>query len=240
MTIRELKGKVNDRIPVRNILISVFDKTGLETFVPDLIAACSNIRFMSTGGTYKKLDEMFASSGNKDRLIEVEQYTGFPEMEGGLVKTLHPKIHAGLLGERDNPTHQQYLAQMSGVFIDMVVVNLYPFSKVVEDIAAGKIDQKTGQPYNFETARGNIDIGGPTMLRAGAKNFPSCAAVCDPADYALVIKNIRGNSGQTTFSERFRLAQKVFETTQIYETAIFEFLKRADISGVREVYQFSE
>src|SRR3989338_7653855 len=103
MTIRDLKGTVRDRIPVKNVLLSVFDKSGLDVLVPQLIETCPDVRFMSTGGTYKKLTEMFAASGQAERLMEVAQYTGFPEMEGGLVKTLHPKIHAGILGERNNP-----------------------------------------------------------------------------------------------------------------------------------------
>ena len=231
--IRDLKGKVFDQIPVRNVLLSVFDKAGLETFVPGLIDLCPDVRFMSTGGTYKKLQEMFSQSSQGDRLIEVAQYTGFPEMEGGLVKTLHPKIHAGLLGERNNPEHQRYLAETlksgghEGVFIDMVVVNLYPFDKVTAD-----------PNVSFEKARGNIDIGGPTMIRAAAKNFPSCAVICNPSDYTEVLKTIKENNGSTTFDQRFRLATQVFATTAVYDLAIAKFIGAKHAAEVRKGYDF--
>ncbi len=225
MTIRDLKGTVMDKIPIKNVLLSVFDKSGLDIFVCGLVASCPDVRFMSTGGTYKKLQSLVAP----ERLIEVAQYTGFPEMEGGLVKTLHPKIHAGLLGERNNPEHQRYLQQMQGVFIEMVVVNLYPFDKVVADPAV-----------TFEKARGNIDIGGPTMIRAGAKNFPSCAVVCSPADYSTVLDEMRQNNGCTTFDTRFRLAQRVFFTTARYDEAICKFISGPSAAIVRKDYQFAE
>lgn len=231
MTIRDLKGKVNDKIPVRNVLVSVFDKSGLDTFIPGLIEACPSVRFMSTGGTHKKLNEMFGVIGEGDRLMEVSQYTGFPEMEGGLVKTLHPKIHAGILGERNNPAHQEYLEKTlnGGVFIDIVAVNLYPFGKVIADPAV-----------TFEKARGNIDIGGPTMIRAAAKNFPSCAVVCEPADYGPLLQEIRANGGCTTFDTRFALAQKVFATMGTYDSSIATFWSQQGISEVRKSYQFAD
>ena len=150
MAIRNVKGKITDLIRVENVLISVYDKTGLDFFVPELLNLNPRMRFMSTGGTYSKLREILGNS-HESNLMEVADYTGFPEMEGGLVKTLHPKIHAGILGERNNPEHQKYLQDLgNGVFIDMVVVNLYPFQDVVNSDA------------NFEQARGHIDIGGPT------------------------------------------------------------------------------
>lgn len=229
MSIRDLKGTVKDLIPVRNVLVSVFDKYGLDTFVPGLIEACPDVRFISTGGTYKRLSEMFAQSGQKERLIEVAQFTGFPEMEGGLVKTLHPKIHAGLLGERNNPAHQQYLESMDGTYIDMVAVNLYPFRKVISDLA-----------IPFEKARGNIDIGGPAMIRAGAKNFSSCAVVSDPDDYAMVLQEVRKNKGCTTFNTRFSLAKKVFATTADYDASISHFLSMITPKDARKCYQFEE
>jgi len=234
MSIRDLKGTVEDKIPVRNVLLSVFDKSGLETLVPSIIEVSPNVRFMSTGGTYKKLAEMFAGSCYPERLMEVAEYTGFPEMEGGLVKTLHPKIHAGLLGERNNPEHQKYLAETlnGGVYIDLVVVNLYPFNKVIADPAV-----------TFEKARGNIDIGGPCMVRAGAKNFPSCAVLCDPADYKSFLDNLRENDGCTTFNQRLRLAQKAFETTARYDSAIAPFIAEqiaGNLQAVVGCYKFNQ
>jgi phosphoribosylaminoimidazolecarboxamide formyltransferase/IMP cyclohydrolase len=162
--------------------------------------------------------------------MEVAEYTGFPEMQRGLVKTLHPKIHAGILGERNNPEHQRYLAEEmnGGVYIDMVVVNLYPFEETI-----AKPDS------TFETARGNIDIGGPTMIRGAAKNFPSCAVVCEPGDYEKVMREIEENNGCTTFEQRLGLAQKVFDATARYDRFIAEFMKSRrvlDFNGIMACY----
>ncbi len=220
MSIRGLKGKVNDRIPVKNILVSVFDKSGLERLVPELIDINSNVRFMSTGGTYGRIKDILGNSyGNN--LIEIAEYTDFPEMEGGLVKTLHPKIHAGLLGERNNPEHQRYLREElnGGVFIDMAVVNLYPFSQVVSK-----------EDTTFEQARGNIDIGGPTMIRAAAKNFPSCAVACAPSQYEKIMEVIRGSGGSTTFDLRLQLAKEAFGTTAGYENSIVGYLSKPQLT----------
>ncbi|MBN2111843.1 hypothetical protein JW707_01960 [Candidatus Woesearchaeota archaeon] len=230
--IRDLKGKVLDRIPVQNVLVSVFDKSGLEELIPGLVRANPDVGFMSTGGTYKKLKEILGDAAAA-HLREVAEYTEFPEMEGGLVKTLHPKIHAGLLGERGNPEHQRYLegTLSGGVYIDMVVVNLYPFDKVT-----------SAPDVTFEKARGNIDIGGPTMIRAGAKNFPSCAVVCNPADYPELLKHIGENGGCITFDRRFRLAVDVFATMARYEKNIAAyFFDHIDKVGeVRANYKFAE
>lgn len=216
MSIRDMEGKTFDKIPVRNVLLSTFDKSGLEEFVASLTKINPYIRFLSTGGTYKKIKDVLGADADNS-LMEVSEYTEFPEMEGGLVKTLHPKIHAGILGERDNPAHGKYLAEdlNKGVYIDMVVVNLYPFESVI-----AKPD------VTFESARGNIDIGGPTMIRAAAKNFPGCAAVCDPRDYQLLLSNINDNDGCTTFDMRLELAKKVFAITGAYDTAINNFMER--------------
>ena len=243
MSIRDLKGKVNDRIPVKNVLVSVFDKSGLEVLVPELMDANPNVRFMSTGGTYGRIKDMLGDS-YRDNLIEISEYTDFPEMDGGLVKTLHPKIHAGILGERNNPKHQEYLRTElgNGVFIDMAIVNLYPFEEIIRKIEAGEIDPKTMKPYNFESARGNVDIGGPAMLRAGAKNFPSCASVCDPQDYAELVREVKENGGTTGFNQRLKFAARVFETTAKYDAAIAKYLaeKAPDIEAIRALYKFSE
>ena len=232
MSIRDLKGKINDRIPVENVLVSVFDKSGMENLVPELISINPNVRFMSTGGTYERIKDILGNS-HGDHLIEIAEYTGFPEMEGGLVKTLHPKIHAGLLGERNNPEHQRYLREElnGGVFIDMAVVNLYPFSQVVS---------KEGT--TFEQARGNIDIGGPTMIRAAAKNFPSCAVACAPSQYEKIMEVIRNNEGSTTFDLRLQLAIEAFGTTAAYENSIIGYLSEPSVTPerVRAEYKFSE
>ncbi len=232
MTIRNLKGKVNDKIPVKNVLISVFDKNGLEELVPGLIDINPSTKFVSTGGTYEKIKDILGKYYG-DNLIEIAKYTGFPEMEGGLVKTLHPKIYAGILGERNNPEHHRYLVRElnGGVFIDMVVVNLYPFSQVVS---------KEGT--TFEQARGNIDIGGPTMIRAAAKNFPSCAVVCEPSQYEKIMEVIRNNKGSTTFDLRLQLAREAFKITAKYENSIVGYLSKPAVTPekVRAEYNFTE
>ena len=231
MSIRDMKGKVKDLIPVENVIVSVFDKSGLEMLVPALVHINPDIRFLSTGGTYTKLKDLLENPAKN--LLEISQYTEFPEMEGGLVKTLHPKIHAGILGERNNLEHQNYLKEVlgGGVFIDMVVVNLYPFQKVISLPEA-----------NFESARGNIDIGGPTMIRAAAKNFPSCAALCDPEDYWDILHAIKEDGGVTSFSQRLRLAKKVFETTAVYDRNIADYFDAEINYGIKEIrglYKFS-
>lgn len=164
-------------------------------------------------------------------------------MDGGLVKTLHPLIHGGILGERGNPKHAEYLEQTfgkRGVFIDMVVANLYPFEQMVAKVRSGEIDPRTKEPFNFENARGNIDIGGPAMLRGAAKNFPSCAVVCDPSDYSSVVEGVTIETGCTTFAQRARLAPKAFELTAKYDSAVAAYMAEsmANPRAVRSLYKF--
>ncbi|HLD43385.1 MAG TPA: hypothetical protein VJB08_05375 [Candidatus Nanoarchaeia archaeon] len=248
MTIRDAQGTVDDKIPVKNVLVSVFDKTGLEVLIPGLVEAQDangmEVMIMSTGGTYKSIEAILGPSAEK-HLTEVAEYTQFPEMEGGLVKTLHPKIHAGILGERNNPAHQAYLQDQLGgaVYIDMVVVNLYPFKDIVSKIQAGEVNPKTGKPYDFESARGNIDIGGPAMIRGASKNFLGCAAVCDPADYVRVLQTILANDGCTTFDQRTELAPKAFEMSAAYDNTIARYMLNEIVrnrQALRNCYTFSD
>ena len=231
--IRDMEGKVYDKIPVKNVIVSVFDKTGLDTFIPGLIKASPDVKFMSTGRTFKKIKAILGDSAEK-YLMEVSEYTDFPEMDGGLVKTLHPKIHAGILGERNNPKHQEYLKNEleGGVFIDMVVSNLYPFSDVI-----AKPDS------TFEQARGNIDIGGPTMMRAGAKNFPSCMVVSNPTDYEEILTYMEGSNGSTHFIQRLKCAAQVFEKTGGYDNTISAHFNKMIAGGMDSIlaqYDFVE
>jgi|SRR3989344_3435810 len=240
MTIRKIIGGAQDLIKVENVLVSVYDKTGLELFIRELMDVNPSVRFLSTGGTYKYIDG-FLKNSEKDHLMEVSNYTGFPEMEGGLVKSLHPKIHAGLLGERNNPHHQRYLREElnGGVFIDMAVVNLYPFGQVARKVESNEIDPATGSPYNFESARGNIDIGGPAMIRAGAKNFLGCAVVCDPHIYDIIQNHLRENNGSTSLDMRLGLALKTFEVTAAYDASVVDYLRRSvgsDHGEIKKLY----
>jgi phosphoribosylaminoimidazolecarboxamide formyltransferase/IMP cyclohydrolase len=192
--------------PIRRALLSVTDKTGLVEFGEFL--AEHGVEILSTGGTAK----MLRDSGVP--VVEVSDYTGFPEMLDGRVKTLHPKIHGGILGRRDLPSHKEQMAQHGIAPIDLVVVNLYQFEKAV------------AQPgCTLEDAIENIDIGGPTLLRASAKNYESVTVVVDPADYPKIIQEMKANKGATTIATRFQLARKVFALTRAYDTAISHYLK---------------
>ena len=192
---------------IQRALISVSDKTGLSAFAKELSAM--GVEIISTGGTAKLLQK----EGVK--VIEISQYTGFPEMMDGRVKTLHPKVHGGLLHLRDNAEHVTQAKEHDILPIDLVVVNLYPFEATVA---------KPG--VTLEDAIENIDIGGPSMLRSAAKNYRSVTVLVDPADYAEVIDAMKANDGETTLQLRERLGIKVFVTTSKYDGAIANFLNK--------------
>jgi phosphoribosylaminoimidazolecarboxamide formyltransferase/IMP cyclohydrolase len=191
--------------PITRALMSVTDKSGLAEFATFL--AGYQIEILSTGGTAKLLRDHGVA------VVEVSDFTGFPEMLDGRVKTLHPKIHGGILGRRDLPSHQEQMAAHGIVPIDLVVVNLYQFQKAV------------AQPgCTLEDAIENIDIGGPTLLRAAAKNYQAVTVVVDPADYPHLMAEIKVNKGATNLSTRFNLASKVFKLTHEYDGAIYRYL----------------
>ncbi|HZR70833.1 MAG TPA: bifunctional phosphoribosylaminoimidazolecarboxamide formyltransferase/IMP cyclohydrolase [Burkholderiales bacterium] len=199
-------------IPVRQALISVSDKNGLVPFAREL--ASLGVRILSTGGTARLL----AQEGIA--VTEVGDYTGFPEMLDGRVKTLHPKLHAGILARRDVPAHMEALRAAGIEPIDLVVVNLYPFRETIA---------KPG--CELAEAIENIDIGGPTMVRAAAKNASGVAVVVDPADYAGLVAELRASRGTLTAATRMRLAKKAFAHTAAYDAAISNYLDGADDSG---------
>jgi len=196
--------EIDNRVQVRNVLMSVSDKTGLETFVPALVKACPGVKIYSTGGTYAKVKEILGDKA-EGTLVAVSDYTGQPEMQGGLVKTLDFKIYLGLLSEKYNDAHQSDLARLSAQPIDMVVVNLYPFQATVA---------KEG--VTPEMARTNIDIGGPCMVRASAKNYLRVASVTDPLDYPAIVQELESHDGSLGLDTRFRLMKKAF-TTRTWE-----------------------
>ena len=203
--------KIDGRVRVRNVLMSVSDKTGLETFVPALVKACPGVKIYSTGGTYKKVKEILGAAA-EGTLVAVSDYTGQPEMQGGLVKTLDFKIYLGLLSETYNDAHQADLKRLAAQPIDMVVVNLYPFRETV------------AQPgVTPEMARTNIDIGGPCMVRASAKNYLRVASVTDPLDYPAIVQELESHGGTLGLDTRFRLMKKAFTHTAEYDTAISKF-----------------
>ena len=190
---------------VSTALISVTDKSGMVEFARSLERL--GIEILSTGGTARTIRD------GGIQVLDISKYTGFPEMMDGRVKTLHPKVHGGLLGRRDN----QQDIQMMGIHgiknIDLVVVNLYQFEQTVA---------KEG--CTLEEAVENIDIGGPSMLRSAAKNFKYVTVIVDPSDYPKVLKEIT-ESGETTLKTRFELAKKVFNLTWQYDKAISDYLK---------------
>ena len=191
---------------IERALISVSDKTGIVELAKGLQSL--GVEILSTGGTRKKMED----AGIK--VVGVSEYTGFPEMMDGRVKTLHPKIHAGLLALRENEDHVKQMEERGFGYIDMVVVNLYPFRETI-----AKPD------VTLEEAVEQIDIGGPTMLRSAAKNFRNVVVIVNPDRYDQVLEEIR-NDGDVSQETRYALAQEVFEHTAAYDAAIASYLHR--------------
>ena len=203
---------MNDAPPIAQALLSVSDKTGLIDFARGLAEV--GIALLSTGGTARAL----ADAGLK--VSEVGAYTGFPEMLDGRVKTLHPKVHAGILARRDVEAHRAALAAHAIPTIDLVVVNLYPFRETVARAGC-----------TLEDAIENIDIGGPTMVRAAAKNYAHVGVVVDPADYPALVAELRESGRRLSAATRFRLARKAFSHTAAYDGAISNYLTARDEHG---------
>jgi phosphoribosylaminoimidazolecarboxamide formyltransferase / IMP cyclohydrolase len=198
--------------PIARALLSVSDKTGLVEFARGL--ADLGVALLSTGGTAKAL----AAAGLE--VTEIDAYTGFPEMLDGRVKTLHPKVHAGILARRDSSEHAATLAAHGIPPIDLVVVNLYPFRETIA---------RTG--CTLTEAIENIDIGGPALVRAAAKNYAGVGVVVDPEDYDALLRELQTNAGSLTAATRFGLAQKAFSHTAAYDGAISNYLSARDEAG---------
>lgn len=194
---------------IQRALISLTDKSGIETFAAEL--ARMGIEILSTGGTAQKIRAAGIS------VTDVSEFTGFPEMLDGRVKTLHPKVHGGILNQRENAEHQKQCREHGLKNIDLVAVNLYAFEKTIANPDCSLAD-----------AIENIDIGGPTLLRASAKNFHDVTVIVDPADYPQVLSEIAA-TGNTKLTTRFRLAAKVFALTSAYDTAISRWLSQVDV-----------
>jgi phosphoribosylaminoimidazolecarboxamide formyltransferase/IMP cyclohydrolase len=220
-------SKIDDLVKVRHVLISVSDKKGLEFMVPELLKINPHIRIFSTGGTFGRIKEILGPSAS-NCLTQVSDYTGQPETQGGLVKTLDFKIYLGLLTETYNDAHQADLQRTRSVAIDMVIVNLYPFR---DTIARPGITP--------ENARGNIDIGGPCMIRASAKNFIRVASVVDPDDYERILNELTVRQGCTSLGLRYELAGKAFDHTAQYDRAISDYLRKQSINSVKSCYELN-
>ena len=216
--------KIDDQVKVNHVLVSVSDKSGLSTFIPRIIEMNPHIRIFSTGGTFASIQGILGKKASR-WLMQVSEYTGQPETQGGLVKTLDFRIYLGLLTETYNDAHREDLKRTKSVPIDMVVVNLYPFQETV-----------SRKRIPVETARGNIDIGGPCMIRAAAKNFIRVASVVDPGDYDIIIKELTASGCTTSLKLRFQLAQKAFDHTATYDRAIATFLRARQFSELKTCY----
>ena len=218
--------RIDEFVKVRNVLASVFDKSDLEAFIPELIRINPEIKIFSTGGTYKKIKEILGDTADSC-LTQVSDYTGQPETQGGLVKTLDFKIYLGLLTETYNDAHNEDIRRTGSVQIDMTLCNLYPFKDTIS--TAG---------VTVEMARGNIDIGGPCMIRASAKNYIRVASVVDPSDYKAILSEMSSNNGSISLGLRYRLAQKAFDHTAVYDRTIADFMGFRTFDEVSACYNF--
>lgn len=206
-----------NRIRIKRALISVSDKTGLVELGQALRR--HGVEIISTGGTARALNEAGLD------VVAVSEITGHPEVLEGRVKTLHPAIHAALLARRETPADMKQLEELRVTPIDLVVVNLYPFEKTIAANAAG-----------VTQAVENIDIGGPTMLRASAKNFNGVTVVCDPADYAALVEEMNAGDGLVSHETRMKLAAKAFAHTAGYDAAISQYFAQLDFSDEKPTF----
>jgi len=195
---------------IERAIISVTDKSGIVDFAKSLSRL--GVKIFSTGGTARTIREGGIS------VTDISDYTGFPEIMDGRVKTLHPMVHGGLLGRRDNPEHVRTMNEHGIKAIDMLVVNLYQFEKTVAE-----------KGVTLDEAIENIDIGGPSMLRSSAKNFKDVTVIVDPDDYKKVLEEMEASGGETTLDTRFQLAKKVFKLTHNYDGAISRYLEKAEL-----------
>jgi len=198
---------------IKRALISVYDKSGLEALVSALKEY--DVKIISSGGTARKIKEM-----RYPQLEDVETYTGYPESPGGLLKTLHPRIHGGFLLNRENPEHKEYLEKHRIIPFDMLVSNLYPFEKVIE---AG---------VDLQEAIENIDIGGPTMTRSAAKSallYGKVIVITNPSQYEAIIKSLKENNGKIPLNMIRELAFNAFKRTAEYDAAIVTYLKNLNL-----------
>ncbi len=221
-------SKIDEKVKVENVLISVSDKSNIDTLVKGLIEVNPNVTIYSTGGTFTRIKEILGENWSNN-LKAVSDFTGQPEMQGGLVKTLDFKIYLGILSETYNTHHNDDLKRTEGVALDMVVVNLYPFKETIK---------KDG--VTVEDARANIDIGGPCMLRASAKNYLRVASVSNPAMYNDLVSELKTSKGFLSLESRFKCAQESFSHTASYDTSISEFLLKQGMDSVSSQYDFQD
>jgi phosphoribosylaminoimidazolecarboxamide formyltransferase/IMP cyclohydrolase len=217
---------VDDQVRIRNVIVSVYDKSGLAYFIPGIMRINPECRFFATGNSYQHIKGLMGNAAKKN-LIAIADFTGQPEMQGGLVKTLDFKIYLGLLSETYNTEHNDDIKRVGGVLFDMVVSNLYPFSETI-----GRADATP------EMARANIDIGGPCMIRAAAKNFHRVTVVTDKNDYRSLLDVLENSDGMLDIETRLTLARKAFLLTAQYDALIAEYLVNIGSEAVKRCYEF--
>ncbi|MBC7541407.1 MAG: hypothetical protein H7338_01605 [Candidatus Sericytochromatia bacterium] len=216
---------LTDRVAIRNVVVSVADKQLLTLVVQALHDGGLPVTLFATGGTLQTLHAANATLATPLAITAIEDYTGFPEMPGGLVKTLHPLIHGGLLAEPGDEAQRQYCDRLGIEAFDLAIINLYPFEAVVR------------QPdSSLDTARRHIDIGGPAVLRAAAKNFLRVGVGVDPADYPAIAAELTAQSGCLSLMTRWQMAQKAFQHVTDYDTAISDYLSAQSWDTVLATY----
>ncbi len=213
---------------IKSMLVSVSDKSGLDTLIPGMLKINPEIQILSTGGTFARIKEILGDKAD-GCLRQVSDYTGQPETQGGLVKTLDFRIYLGLLTETYNEAHQDDLKRTDSISIDMVIANLYPFKETIA---------KEG--VTLENARGNIDIGGPTMIRASAKNFIRVASVVNASSYPGILKRMEETGGSLSLEDRFGLAQLAFKHTAEYDKTISDYLAAMPLTDLSGCYNQGE
>ncbi len=209
-----------NNVKIKNVLISCHDKTGLNYFAAELVKINPSVRIYCSSGTYNELRKAVAA----ENLTEISDYTGIKEMPAGLVKTLHPKIHSGILADVNDEQQRKYLDENSAVAFDLVVVNLYPFAATAE---AGSI----------EKARMNVDIGGVSLIESAAKNFLRVAVVVSPVDYEKVLEEMKKNNDSCGIGTRLRLAQAAMNYISAYMGNISDYYDKLAAAAVKKEYK---
>jgi phosphoribosylaminoimidazolecarboxamide formyltransferase/IMP cyclohydrolase len=219
--------KLCDLVSVRRALVSVYSKEGLEDLVLGLARACPGIEILSTGGSHAAIAALLAARpGTAASLVSVADYTGQAEMAGGLVKTLDWKIYLGLLAEPGNAEHEADLARQGALSIDLVVGDLYPFEEAAADGRSG-----------VEDLRQRIDIGGPAMIRAAAKNFPRVVSLSSPGQYAGLLEEVGARAGATRLEYRLKMAAAAFRRVSAFDDAVARRLDRLSPAELAASYR---
>ncbi len=210
---------VTNAVKIRNVLMSCHDKTGLKYFAAELVKLNPKIKLYCSSGTFKELEKVITPAN----LVEISEYTGTKEMPSGLVKTLHTKIHSGILADADDEEQKKYLDSIKAVAFDLIVVNLYPFAAVAE---GGSI----------EKARTNIDIGGVSLIEAASKNFLRVAVIVSPVDYEKLLEELR-KEGTCSFDTRVKLAKEGMGYLSGYIGNISKYYDKLNPSAVKKEYK---